>query len=103
MIKEAAAPRRALRWGLQLSAKPCVRSEGLHRIDYFDHSLMDVIARRALKRLDVETCGTGRNPHQRGSCLAREAKWSDNDHDASPWSGGKVTELSVTGRYRGGR
>jgi hypothetical protein len=46
---------------------------------------MDVITRRALKGLNVEAQGAGRNPRQRGSCLARGAKWSDDDHDASPW------------------
>jgi hypothetical protein len=46
---------------------------------------MDVIARRALKRLNVEAQEAGCNARQPGSCLARGAKWSDDDHDASPW------------------
>jgi hypothetical protein len=63
---------------------------------------MDVIARRALKRPNVEAQGAGCNPRQLGSCVARGAKWSDDDHDARLGSGESVTELSVTGRYRGG-
>jgi hypothetical protein len=45
----------ALRGRLQVSAKPCVRSEGFHRIDEFDHSLMDMMARRAFECPNVET------------------------------------------------
>ena len=64
---------------------------------------MDVIARRAFERPNVEADGAGCNPHERGSCLARGAKWSQDEHDAIAFgSGGSVTELSVTGRYRGG-
>ena len=64
---------------------------------------MDVIARRAFERPDVEANRAGGNPRQHGSCLARGAKWSQDGHDAIAFgSGGSVTELSVTGRYRGG-
>ena len=64
---------------------------------------MDMIARKAFERLDVEANRAGGNPHQHGSCLAHGAKWSLDDHDAIAFgSGGSVTELSVTGRCRGG-
>ena len=64
---------------------------------------MDVIARGAFERPDVEANRAGGNPRQHGSRLAHGAEWSD-DHDAiASSSGGSVTELSVTGRYRGGR
>ena len=65
---------------------------------------MDVIARRAFERPDVEANRAGCNPRQHGSCLAGGAKWtSQDDHDAiAVGSGGSVTELSVTGRYRWG-
>jgi hypothetical protein len=64
---------------------------------------MDVFARRAFERPVVEAHRAGCNPRQQGSCLARGAKWSQDDHDAIAFgSGGSVTELSVTGRYRGG-
>ena len=64
---------------------------------------MDVIARRAFERPDVEANRAGGNPRQHGSCLAHGAKWSQDGHDAIAFgSGGSVTELSVTGRYRGG-
>ena len=43
---------------------------------------MDVIARRAFERPDVEAHGAGCNPRQHSSCLARGAKWSQDDHDA---------------------
>ena len=64
---------------------------------------MDVIARRAFERPDVEANRAGGNPRQHGSRLAHGAKWSQDGHDAIAFgSGGSVTELSVTGRYRGG-
>ena len=64
---------------------------------------MDVIARRAFERPDVEANRAGDNPRQHGSCLAHGAKWSQDGRDAIAFgSGGSVTELSVTGRYRGG-
>ena len=88
---------------LELPLKPTVGSEGLHRVHWqLGHSLMDVIARRALERPDVEANGAGCNPRQHGSCLAGGAKWtSQDDHDAIAFgSGGSVTELSVTGRCR---
>jgi hypothetical protein len=42
-------------------------------------------ALRALERADVKTRGTGGNAGQHGSCLARGAKWPQDEHDASPW------------------
>jgi hypothetical protein len=57
---------------------------------------MDMIARRAFERSDVEADGAGRNPREHRSCLARGANWSQDGHDASPSrSGGSVTELPV--------
>jgi hypothetical protein len=66
---------------------------------------MDQFAHRAFERPDVEANRAGCNPRQHGSCLAGGAKWTSRDvHDAIAFgSGGSVTELSVTGRYRGGR
>jgi hypothetical protein len=62
-----------------------------------------MIARRAFERPDVETHRARCNPRQRCACLAGGAKWPQDDHDAiASSSGGSVTELSVTGRYRGG-
>ena len=58
---------------------------------------MDVFARRALERPDVEANGAGCHPRQHGSRLARGAEWSQDSHDAIAFgSGGSVTELSVT-------
>jgi hypothetical protein len=65
-----------LRRGPQLSAKPRVRSEGLHGIDLLDYGLMDVLARRAPNLPNVDVRGAGCNPRQGGSRLARGAKWS---------------------------
>jgi len=65
---------------------------------------MDMVARRAFERSDVEAHGAGGNSRPHGSRLARGAKRSQDDHDAIAFgSGGSVTELLVTGRYRGGR
>src|SRR5712671_2063812 len=62
---------------------------------------MDMIARRALERPDVKADGAPCNPRQHSSCLARGAVWSQDGHDAiASSSGGSVTKLSVTGRYR---
>jgi hypothetical protein len=44
---------------------------------------MDLLARRAFERLDVEANRAGTNPHQFSSRLASGAEWS-LDHDASP-------------------
>jgi hypothetical protein len=64
---------------------------------------MDVFARRALERPDVEAYRAGCNPRQHGSRLAHGARWSQDYHDAIAFgSGGSVTELSVTGSCRGG-
>ena len=45
---------------------------------------MDVIARRAFERPDVEANRAGGNPRQHGSRLAHGAEWSQDGHDASP-------------------
>jgi hypothetical protein len=64
---------------------------------------MDVIARRAFERPDVEANRARGNSRQHGSRLAHGTEWSQDGHDASPSSsGGSVTELSVTGSCRGG-
>ena len=65
---------------------------------------MDLFARRAFERLDVEADRAGSNSHQLGARLAHGAKGS-LDHDAIAFgSGGSVTELSVTdGRQQKGR
>jgi hypothetical protein len=69
---------------LQLSTKPRVRSDGLHRVDeQVGHSLMDVMARRAFERLDVEANGAGGNARQHQFALAQGAERS-LVHDASP-------------------
>jgi hypothetical protein len=46
---------------------------------------MDAIARRAFERPNLEALAAGGDAGQPGFCLARGAKWSMNDHDASPW------------------
>jgi hypothetical protein len=59
---------------------------------------MDVFARRAFERSDVEAHGAGCNPRQHSSCLARGADWSPDGHDAIVFgSGGSVTELRGDG------
>ena len=61
------------------------------------------MARRALERSDVEANRARCNPRQHSSCLAGGADWSPDGHECfASGSGGSVTELSVTGRYRGG-
>jgi hypothetical protein len=43
---------------------------------------MDVVARRAFERLNVEADRAGSNPHQLGADLAGGAEWSQDAHDA---------------------
>ena len=43
---------------------------------------MDVIARGAFERPDVEANRAGGNPRQHGSRLAHGARWSQEGHDA---------------------
>ena len=47
---------------------------------------MDVIARRAFERPDVEANRAGGNPRQHGSRLAHGAEWSQDGHDAIAFS-----------------
>jgi hypothetical protein len=75
----------ALRWRSQFAPEPACRFEGFDRIDKLDHALMNRPALRALERADVNIRGTGGNAGQHGSCLARGAKWPQDEHDASPW------------------
>jgi hypothetical protein len=59
-----------LRRRLQLTVKPPVRSLGFHRINEIGHSLVNVLARRALKPADIEARAAGRNSGQHLFCLA---------------------------------
>ena len=53
---------------------------------------MDVIARWAFERPDVEANRAGGNPRQHGSRLAFGAEWSQDGHDAIAFdSGGSAT------------
>ena len=76
--------------------------QGLHRVNKFDHALMNVIACRTFECSDIKAGRAGSDPRQHGSCLACGARWSQDNHDARLGSGGSVTELSVTGRCRSG-
>ena len=49
---------------------------------------MEVIARRAFERPDVEANRAGGNPRQDGSRLAHGAKWSQDGHDAIAFGSG---------------
>jgi hypothetical protein len=51
--------------------KPAVCSLGFHRINEISHNLVNVLARWALKRRDIEAKAAGRNPGQHGFCLTR--------------------------------
>jgi hypothetical protein len=55
---------------LQLTVKPAGCSWGFHRINQIGHKLVDVLARGALKRPDIEAKAAGRNPSQHRFCLA---------------------------------
>ena len=56
---------------------------------------MDMIARRAFERPDVQAHGAGCNPRQHGSCLARGHTGSQDVHEAIAF------EFSVPGSCRG--
>jgi len=72
---------------------------GFHRIDKLDNAQVDVIASWTLERSNVKAGGARGNAGRHGSCLARGARWPQDNHDAS-LSGGSTT-LSVTGGCRG--
>jgi len=95
-------PSQTLRWRSQFAPQPSRRFTGFHRIHESDQSLMNVITRGALECSDTKARGTGCDAGEHGSCLARGAKWPEDDHDARLGWGGSVTELSVTGRCRYG-
>ena len=57
-----------LRRRVQLTVKPAGCSWGFHRINQIGHKLVDVLARGALKRPDIEAKGAGRNPSQHRFC-----------------------------------
>jgi len=57
-----------LRRRVQLTVKPAGCSWGFHRINQIGHKLVDVLARGALKRPDIEAKGAGRNPSQHRLC-----------------------------------
>jgi hypothetical protein len=56
---------------LQLTVKPASCSQGFHRINQSGNKLVDVLARGALKRPDIEARVAGRNPGQDGFCSTR--------------------------------
>jgi hypothetical protein len=60
-----------LHWRLQLTVKPAVCSRRFHRVNQIGHNLVDVVARGALKRPDIEAKAAGRNPRQHCCCLTR--------------------------------
>ena len=63
---------------------------------------MDPIAGRTFKCPDVEARWTGRDSCQHRFCLAVRAKWSMDEHDASPQIRRELYTLSVTdGRQQG--
>jgi hypothetical protein len=83
-------------WRSHFTSKPALRFSGFHRVNNFDHALMDVIASRAPECSDVKAGRSGCDAGQHGSCFACRAKWSEDDHNARLDSGGSTT-LSVTG------
>jgi hypothetical protein len=68
-----------------LAGKPTGSFFGFHRIDKLDNALVDVIASGTLERSNVKAGGARGNAGQHGSCLARGARWPQDNHDASPW------------------
>jgi hypothetical protein len=72
-------------WRSEFAGKPTGSFFGFHRIDKLDHALVDVITSGTFECSNVKARGTGSNAGQHGSCLARGAKWPQDNHDASPW------------------
>jgi hypothetical protein len=72
-------------WRSKFAGKPTGSFFGFHRIDKLDNALVDVIASGTLERSNVKAGGARGNAGQHGSCLARGARWPQDNHDASPW------------------
>ena len=75
--------KRRLRWRSQFAPQPAQRFTGFHRVNKFDHALMDVTASRAFQCSDIKARPAGRDACQHGARLARGATWTDG-HDARP-------------------
>ena len=86
----------------QLSASPCVRCDRLHRVgEQISHRLMNVSARKAFERLDVEADRAGGTTRQHGSRLARGAEWSQDSHDAIAFSFRRERYRTLSHRWIG--
>ena len=68
-------------WRSQFAPEPARCFTGFHRVNQFHHALKNAIARGAFECPDVKARGTGCDAGQHGSCLARGANWSQDDHD----------------------
>jgi hypothetical protein len=81
-------------WRSKFADKPTGSFFGFHRIDKLDNALVNVVTSGTLERSNVKAGGARGNAGQHSSCLARWAKWPQDNHDASPGSGGSTTTLS---------
>ena len=76
----------ALRRRSQFARKPTDRFFGFHRIDKFDHALVDVVASRTFEGSNVKSGGVRGNARQHRNCFALWTWWPMKlDHGASPW------------------
>ena len=72
-------------WRSEFAGKPTGSFFGFHRIEKLDNALVNVITSGTLERSNVKAGGAWGNAGQHGCCLARGAKWPQDNHDASPW------------------
>jgi hypothetical protein len=72
-------------WRSKFADKPTGSFFGFHRIDKLDNALVNVVTSGTLERSNVKAGGARGNAGQHSSCLARWAKWPQDNHDASPW------------------
>ena len=92
-----------LRWRSQFAPEPARRFTGFHRVNKFDYTLMNMIARRALECSNVKARGAISDACQHSSCLAFRARRSqDRHHDVSPYQAGAHSQSPVKAYKRGG-
>src|SRR4029077_10174438 len=93
------------RWPSRVPPGPARRFPGFHRVNKFDHTLMNMIARRALECSNVKTRGAVCDACQHSSCLAFRARRSQERHHGcvSPYQArAQHSQLPVKAYKRGG-
>ena len=68
-------------WRSEFAGEPTGSFFGFHRIGKLDDALVNVITSGTLERSNVKAGGARGNAGQHGCCLARGARWPQDNHD----------------------